>query len=176
MTSVVYVAQSLDGYLAGPRGELDWLDAIDNPDGSDFGFADFLSGVDALVMGRNTFEKVATFEVWPYDKPVFVASGTLSALPARFGARAFLIGGSPAEIVEQLHARALRRLYIDGGMLIQSFLRAGLIDELIVTTIPVLLGDGIPLFGRLPASVRLRLLSAEVLVNQLVRSHYRVDR
>ena len=81
MTCYVYIAQSLDGYIAGPNGELDWLYEVENPDDSDFGYAEFIDQVDALVMGRNTFEMVLSFDVWPYTKPVYVASSTLESVP-----------------------------------------------------------------------------------------------
>lgn len=170
----VYIAQSLDGYIAGPKGELGWLEAIDNPEQSDFGFADFMSAIDALVMGRNTFEKVLSFDIWPYDKPVFVASNSLTTLASELTGKAFLLRGTPQEMVAGLNQRGFRNLYIDGGQMIQSFLRMGLIDELIVTTVPILLGGGIPLFGSLQQAAQLELISSEVLLNQLVKTRYKI--
>ncbi|MES9879112.1 MAG: dihydrofolate reductase family protein [Candidatus Sedimenticola sp. 1PA] len=175
MTSYVYVAQSLDGYIAGPGGELDWLDEIDNPDNSDFGFSLFMENIDALIMGRNTFEKVLSFGIWPYEKPVFVASDPLSSLPAGFDEKAFLINGSPNHMVKSLCEKGYNNLYIDGGSLIQSFLAENLIDKIIVTTAPVLLGGGIPLFGSLPKRVKLRLFNSDILDNQLVKTSYDVQ-
>ncbi len=176
MKNYVYIAQSLDGYIAGPNGELDWLEGIDNPEQNDFGFSAFMNTVDALVMGKNTFEKVLSFGMWPYEKPVFVASGSLSTLPSSLDGKAFLIKGNPKDMVTSLHEKGYANLHIDGGALIQSFLKEDLIDDLIVTTVPVLLGDGIPLFGCLPKQVNLKLLGSEILLSQLVKTHYKVEK
>ena len=174
MTSYVYIAQSLDGYIAGPNGELDWLYEVENPDDNDFGYAEFIDQVDALVMGRNTFEMVLSFGVWPYTKPVYVASSTLESVPQEYSEKAFIVKGSPTKIVEMLISKGLKNLYIDGGALIQSFLSTGLIDKLIISTMPVLLGSGVPLFGKLDSKVSLKLESSEVLVGQIVQSSYSI--
>jgi dihydrofolate reductase len=174
MKNFIYIAQSLDGYIAGPHGELDWLEKIDNPDKSDFGFYEFMKKVDALVMGKYTFEKVLTFEIWPYEIPVFVASNTLTEVPAAVEGKATLIKGNPKEIVFKLHKMKFNNLYIDGGALIQSFLKENMIQELIITTVPILLGGGIPLFGSFHEYIDLKLIKIEVLADQLVKTHYRV--
>ena len=174
MKNIVYIAQSLDGYIAGPDGEIDWLEDIDNPNKSDLGFLAFMNTIDALVMGRNTFEKVASFDFWPYKKPVYVVSKKLSTISDRLAGKAFLIKGKPKEIISTLNAKALCNLYIDGGLLIQSFLKENLIDEIIVSTLPVILGGGIPLFGTLSNKIKLKLESSEVLINQLVQTHYKI--
>jgi len=174
MTNYVYIAQSIDGYIAGPNGELDWLDDIDNPENNDFGFAKFMNQIDALVMGKNTFEKVQSFGMWPYSKPVYIASSSLNSIPEALKERAYLINSTPSEIVSTLNEKGLTNLYIDGGLLIQSFLTSELIDKFIITTIPVLLGKGVSLFGWLDKRVKLKLESSEVLVNQLVKSEYSV--
>ncbi len=174
MKNYVYIPQSLDGYIAGPYGELDWLEDIDNSEQNDFGFSAFMNTVDALIMGKNTFEKVLSFGMWPYGKPVFVASGSLSSLPSSVEGKAFLLKDSPKDMVTTLHKNGYANLYIDGGAVIQSFLKEDLIDELIVTTVPVLLGNGIPLFGSLPKHVKLKLIDSEILLNQLVKTRYQV--
>lgn len=174
MKNYVYIAQSIDGYIAGPNGELDWLDEIDNPENDDFGFVDFMNQIDALVMGRNTFEKVLSFGMWPYSKPVYVVSSSLKNIPENLSEKAFLINSSPIKIINSLKKNGFQNLYIDGGILIQSFLASELIDKLIITTIPVLLGGGIPLFGRLDNRVKLKLESSKMLVNQLVKTLYSV--
>ena len=176
MKNYVYIAQSLDGYIAGANGELDWLEEIDNPEQSDFGFSAFMNTVDALIMGKNTFEKVLSFGMWPYEKPVFVASASLSSLPSSVEGKAFLLKGTPSDMVAELNGKGCENLYIDGGVVIQSFLNEDLIDDLIVTTVPVLLGGGISLFGSLPERVKLTLISSEVLLNQLVKTHYHVEK
>ncbi|GAA5216475.1 dihydrofolate reductase family protein [Corallincola platygyrae] len=176
MTNIVYIAQSLDGYIAGPNGELDWLEQIDNPTHDDFGFTEFMSQVDALIMGRNTYEKVLSFGQWPYDKPVYVASSQLTEIPETLNGKAFIVNGSPHQMLSKLKAEGHSAFYIDGGALIQSFIREDLIDELIITTVPVILGEGIRLFGHSEKSVRLKLTSSGVLLNQLVKTHYVVER
>jgi dihydrofolate reductase len=174
MTSYVYIAQSLDGYIAGVDGEIDWLHEIDNPENSDFGYSKFIEQIDALVMGRNTFEKILTFGEWHYSKPVYVASSSLETVPAEYSKKAFIVNGSPTNIIEMLKAKGFSNLYIDGGALIQSFLAQGLIDKLIITSLPVLLGSGIPLFGVLESRVKLTLETSEVVAGQLVQSTYSV--
>ena len=103
MKNYVYIAQSLDGYIAGPNGELDWLEDIDNSEQNDLGFSAFMKTVDALVMGKNTFDKVLTFGMWPYEKPVFVASGSLSSLPSSMEGKAFIMKGTPEDMVKVLN-------------------------------------------------------------------------
>ena len=172
MTIYVYIAQSLDGFIADKNGELDWLNEIPNPDNSDFGFAEFISNIDAIVMGRNTFETVQSFGVWPYIKPVYVISTSIKALPQEYSGKVEVLNLKPIEIIEELHKIGMIHLYVDGGVLIQSFLSEDLVDEIIITTIPVLLGGGIPLFGDLNHSLKFNLLKTEVLVGSLVKSHY----
>ena len=173
MTNMIYIATSLDNYIAGPGGSLDWLNEIPNPEQSDFGFGEFLKRVDAIVMGRYTFETVLSFDAWPYQKPVFVLSRTLAALPEKTVGKADLIRGEPAEVVAALNARGYQNLYIDGGQTIQSFLATDLVEEMIITRVPILLGGGIPLFGSLPREMKFRLVSTERLNDTLVKSTYR---
>ncbi|EGR2590827.1 dihydrofolate reductase family protein [Vibrio mimicus] len=169
-----YIGQSIDGYIAGINGELDWMQDVSNPEGSDFGFSEFMSTVDALLMGRNTFEKVASFGFWPYNKPVYVASNSLRMLPAEFEDKASLISGSVKEMLDALSSRGIKTVYIDGGLLIQSALRAKVLTEITITTLPTILGSGIKLFGHLDNSVKLRLVSSEIVVGQMVKTHYTV--
>ena len=173
MTIFIYIAVSLDNFIATPDGGLDWLYAIPNPEQSDYGFADFIQRVDALVMGRKTFETVLSFDPWPYQKPVFVLSRTLAALPEKAIGKAELIIGEPAEVVRILGARGFHNLYVDGGLTIQGFLEADLVDEMIITRVPILLGGGVPLFGSLSKEMKFRLVSTERLNDALVKSIYR---
>lgn len=157
---LVYIAQSLDGYIARPDGGLDWLEGHDVPEGEDFGYHAFMARVDALVMGRNSFESVLSFDVpWPYGEThVYVLTSRPLQIPEALRATVSAEGGAPAEVAARLAAAGVRAAYLDGGATIQRFLRAGLVDELIVTTIPVLLGEGIPLFGALEADQPLELV------------------
>lgn len=173
MANYVYIATSLDGFIATPDGGVDWLDEIPNPDQSDFGYGEFISHIDAILMGRNSFEKVLTFGVWPYKKPVFVLSNRLKHIPENLINTVEIISGNDIKtVVNRLNERGYHNLYIDGGRTVQSFLAEDMIDELIITRVPILLGDGIPLFGRLTDKLRFRHKKTEVFNNTLVMSAY----
>lgn len=175
----VFIAASLDGYIAREDGRIDWLERYNSllPAGEDCGYGAFMATVDALVMGRNTFEQVLAFPQWPYGgKPVIVLSRNAPAIPAALAATVSASSETPRALVERLSAQGLRRLYIDGGLTIQGFLREDLIDELTVTVIPLLLGAGRPLFGTLPRETRLELLSSRSYDCGFVQSRYRVLR
>ncbi|KZN34019.1 hypothetical protein N480_22780 [Pseudoalteromonas luteoviolacea S2607] len=172
--NTVYLAQSLDGYIADQDGGIDWLSEIDNPQHSDLGFAEFMADIDALVMGRNTFEQVIGFGQWPYDKPVYVVSHSLAKLPPQVQGKAYLIRAGEHELIGQLSKLGHHRLYIDGGKLVQNFIRAALVDELIVTTVPVILGSGIRWLPDTKITHKIELVSSQVLLNQLVQSHYKI--
>ena len=171
MNASVFIATSLDGFIARANGELDWLPV---GGGEPHGYGEFIATVDALVIGRNTFETVLAFDTWPYgDKPVFVLSThPLAAAPP--GAVVEQMSGDPADIASRLAARGIRHAYVDGGITIQRFLRAGLIQRLIITRIPVLLGAGIPLFGALPHDIMLRHVGTRQFPSGLVQSEYEV--
>lgn len=161
MKVTVFCATSVDGFIARPDGALDWLDAANAtvPAGTDLGFAALLSEVDALVMGRKSYEKVRSFGEWPYGAlPVIVRSRGSVEIPEDLAATVSASGESAPELLKRLAAQGHRHLYVDGGQTVQDFLRAGLVTDLVITLIPVLLGEGIPLFGRLPQDVRLRLM------------------
>ncbi|MCP3932134.1 MAG: dihydrofolate reductase [Bacteroidetes bacterium] len=172
MTNHVYIATSLDGYIATNDGGIDWLMDIPNPGKSDFGYAEFMSNIDAIVMGRVTFEKVLTFGDWPYDKPVFVLSRTLSEVPDHVTDKVKIFKGDLREILNQLDQQGYNNLYIDGGGTVQSFLKEDLIDEMIITKIPILLGGGYPLFGKLSQHLKFKHKKTDVFENGLIQSHY----
>ena len=170
MRASVFIATSLDGFIARQDGALDWLPA---DGGEPHGYDEFIATVDAIVMGRKTFETVLTFDAWPYGtKPVVVLSTRPSELKAPDGAVCDMMTGTPHEIVARLSARGMKHLYVDGGVTIQRFLEAGLIQRLIITRIPVLLGSGIPLFGPLPHDVRLEHVATRAYPSGLVQSEY----
>ena len=167
----VFVGVSLDGFIARRDGTFDFL----SPSGDvPHGWDEFMATVDALVMGRNTFDVVAAFDSWPYGAmPVFVLSTRpLPSLPA--GVVVEQMAGSPDAIVEQIAARGIKHTYVDGGITIQRFLDAGRIDRLIVTRVPVLIGTGIPLFGPLGRDVHLKLVGSRQFSTGLVQSEYEV--
>jgi len=170
----VYIATSLDGYIADKNGGIEWLDSVPIPDNEDMGYIEFTKDIDALVMGRTTFETVLGFDVeWPYDKPVFVLSNSLNEIPESHKEKAYLVKGTLAEILDHIHKKGCLRLYIDGGFTIQNFLKEDLIDELIITTFPILLGGGPKLFSSLPDELEFELVTSKVYFNQLLQNHYR---
>lgn len=171
MTVSVFVGVSVDGFLARPDDGLDWLP----DDGEPHGYDEFMSGVDALVIGRRTFEKVLAFDDWPYGtKRVVVLSGHPLDLTRAGGGPVEQLAGPPEGIVAELAARGITNLYVDGGVTIQRFLRAGRVDRLIITRVPVLIGEGIPLFGTLPHDVRLRHVATRAYPSGLVQTEYAV--
>lgn len=176
MTTWVYIAASLDGYIAAEDGSIDWLTGLDNPSNDDYGYAEFMKGIDGLVMGRGTFETVLTFPAWPYTKKVFVLSNGMATLPAHLAGKAELLSKPPREVLTYLAGHGHQSLYIDGGETIRRFLKEDLIDEIIVTTVPVLLGRGRPLFGETGALLRLTHVSTITYPNGLVKNHFRRDR
>ena len=169
MKAFVFIGTSLDGFIARANGDLDWLPA---GGGEPHGYDEFIASVDALVIGRKTFETVLAFDTWPYgQKPVFVLS-TRTLPPAPLGATVESMSGPPADIVSQLEARGIRHVYVDGGITIQRFLQAGLIQRLIITRVPVLLGTGIPLFGPVPHDIILKHVGTRQYASGLVQSEY----
>jgi dihydrofolate reductase len=172
MTASVFVGISVDGFMARPNGDLDWLPA---GGGEPHGYGEFMAGVDAIVLGRKSSEKVLTLGPWVYgDKRVVILSTRPVDLSAVKGGVVEQMSGSPAEIVARLAASGARHLYIDGGITIQNFLRAGLIQRLVITRVPVLIGEGIPLFGALPRDIGLRHIATRHYPSGLVQSEYEV--
>jgi dihydrofolate reductase len=168
----VFVGTSVDGFIARPNGDFDFLPA---GGGEPHGYNEFMATVDALVIGRKTFEIVLALPEWPYgDKRVVV----LSSQPIDFsrvrGGVVEQMAGPPVEIVAKLAARGVEHVYVDGGITIQNFLRAGLVQRLTITRVPVLIGEGIPLFGRLPHDVRLRHVATQQYPSGMVKSEYEV--
>tara|TARA_R110001583_G_scaffold7396_1_gene36602 strand:- start:177 stop:716 length:540 start_codon:yes stop_codon:yes gene_type:complete len=175
--NLVFIGASLDGYIADRNGGLNWLTAIPNPEQSDMGYTEFMAQVDALVMGRKTFETVCGFEGdWPYAKPIFIVSRTLDTIAEEYRDKAELVKGSLVQILEKIHNKGYHRLYIDGGVTIQNFLKEDLIDEITITTIPIVLGGGSALFSVLPKELEFTLVESKIFLNQLVQSHYRRKR
>jgi len=175
----VFIATSLDGFISRSDGRIDWLNEANAtmPQGEDCGYKKFMSTVDALVMGRNTFEQVLTFDKWFYDStPVVVMSRRGMKLPDTVPSSVSVTNESPEELVRRLSAQGAKRLYIDGGLTIQSFLAAQLIDDMTITVIPILLGSGKPLFGPLSNDVHLSHEASHVFEFGFVQHTYRVNR
>lgn len=173
----VFIATSLDGFIARLDDQIDWLDRANSvvPPGEDCGYKSFIASVDVLVMGRATFEKALTFPEWPYrGKRVVVLSSRGVAIPEALTGEVSTSAEAPRALVERLASEGARHLYVDGGKTIQSFLPDGLITDLTVTTIPVLLGRGKPLFGALPSDIWLEHLSTIAYPFGFVQTTYRV--
>jgi len=171
MTVSVFVGTSVDGFIARPNGALDFLP----PGGGEpHGYNEFIATVDAIVIGRKTFETVLGMENWPYgDTRVVVLSSRRLDLSTAKGA-VEQMAGTPAEIVSQLAASGAHHLYVDGGITIQGFLRAGMIQRLVITRVPVLIGEGVPLFATLPRDIRLRHIATRHYSSGLVQSEYQI--
>ena len=168
----VFIGTSVDGFIARPNGDLDFLPA---GGGEPHGYNEFMASVDALVIGRKTFETVLAFPEWPYGTKRVVV---LSSQPVDFssvrGGVTEQMAGAPADVVAKLAASGVQHIYVDGGITIQRFLRAGLVQRLTITRVPVLIGEGIPLFGSLPHDVRLRHVATQHYPSGLVKSEYEV--
>ncbi len=174
MANIVYIATSIDGFIADRNNKLDWLHMVPNPENIDTGFNNFLNGIDAILMGRNTFESIADMNIaWPYPIPVFVYSRRLKVIPGELKDKVSVVCGEPEEVTTMLNNKGYWRLYIDGGKTIQSFFRKDLIDQLTITMIPVLLGDGVPLFGTLPKHLEFKLASVKTVLGEMVCTTYR---
>ncbi|USY27054.1 dihydrofolate reductase family protein [Alcaligenes sp. 1735tsa3] len=172
-TAHVFIGASLDGFIAKPDGDIAWLLERSDP-AEDHGYMAFIADKDAVVMGRGTYEKVLTFDVWPYQLPVVVLSRQLAdtSVPEHLQGKVRFSRQTPEQLMEQLAAENLQRIYVDGGQLIQSFLRAGLVHEMILSTMPVLIGEGRRLFGDVNQDMDWRLLSSQSFPSGLVQSRY----
>jgi dihydrofolate reductase len=174
-----YYAASLDGYIARPDGSIDWLNEANAivPDGEDCGFQAFMDRVDTMVMGRKTFEQVLTFGQWPYGKtPVVVMSSNPLSIPATVPDVVTHSSETPQALCDRLSSAGIEQLYVDGGATIRGFIAAGLLDEITVTTVPVVLGGGISPFGALEKDLKLVQLRAEVFEFGFVQTVYMVQK
>jgi len=169
----VFIATSIDGFIAKKNNDIDWLVKFPPPTGEnedkDCGFSKFFADVDLLVMGRHTYEVVAQFDAWPYEgRRVVVLSSTLTSVCSQ----AELYSGDIATLVTNLHAQGVKHIYVDGGLTISQFLRAGLIDQMIISIIPVVLGEGVPLFSGIGKDTWCRLVSSQVYSIGLAQMKY----
>ncbi len=167
----IFIAMSIDGYIAREDGNLDWLETVHpaEPLRQDCGFHQFFASVDALVMGRNTYEKVLSFGKWPYEGKRVIVLSNKKTEPQNNVA---FYQGDVMQLSHQLYDEGVKHLYIDGGITIAQFLQAKLVDEMIVTIIPVMLGKGIPLFNPITLETNCRLLKSEIYSTGLVQLHY----
>lgn len=174
-TAHVFIATSLDGFIARTDGDIGWLLERDDP-AEDHGYSAFIADKDLIVMGRGSYEKALTFNAWPYDLPVLVLSEQLAnaQVPEALKGKLSFSNRTPKDTMEELARRGVHRVYVDGGRLVQSFLRDGLIADLVITSVPVLIGSGRPLFGGLPQDVDLKLVSSRSFPSGLVQSSYQL--
>jgi dihydrofolate reductase len=171
MRSKAYVGTSLDGFIARKDGDFSWLTRFANNEAIQ-AYSEFMSEIDGIVIGRGTFEKVLTFPSWPYEKSVFVLSRTLKQIPDVISEKAILLSLKPKELINHLSKLGFLNIYVDGGKVIQDFLREDLIDELIIAKVPILIGTGIPLFDRLDLDLQFNHVRTVIQTNGLVRSYY----
>jgi dihydrofolate reductase len=173
----VFIATSFDGYIARPDGGLDWLVDRPVPQGEDYGYAAFIDGVGALIMGRQSFDKALSFPEWPYQVPVIVMSRSPERVqvPESLQGRVEVTGAAPRAVLANLAAPGMSRVYVDGGQIIRAFLEQRLIRRMIVTQIPVLLGEGRPLWGHGAADVPLALRGVRQWPNGFVQVEYGID-
>lgn len=176
-TGHVFIATSLDGFIAREDGSLDWLLSRDAPD-EDHGYTAFMQDIDGIVMGRGSYETVAGFDPWPYDLPVLVLSATLAdrPVPDHLAGKLRFANLSPAAAMAMLGREGLRRVYVDGGQIVQAFLRDGLVEDMVVTQVPVLIGTGRRLFGPTGADIPLRHVQTRAFPSGLVQSRYQIAR
>ena len=172
-TAHVFIATSLDGYIARPDGDIDWLLARDDAS-EDHGYTTFIADKRAIVMGRGTYEKALSFDGWPYAQPVVVLTRTLTQVPQALRGRVRFSDQAPSALMQEFAQQGIDRVYVDGGQVVQAFLRAGLVTDMVLTVVPVLIGAGKPLFGALTGDVSLALTGSRHFASGLVQSTYRV--
>jgi len=185
MKCSVFIATSVDGYIATISGNIDWLENAGKADAdmgefSDLGFNKYISSIDCMIMGRRCMEKISSFnlssEQWPYgDIPIFVLSNTLKEAPNNLKDKVEMYAGEIPVLISRLERKGLQHAYIDGGATITSFLNLGLINEMTITRAPVLLGNGISLFGKTSSPIKLENSKAEVYPNDFIQVKYKVN-
>ncbi len=172
MKASVFIATSVDGFIAREDGGLDWLPA---DGGEPHGYLEFMATVDAVVIGRKTFETVMTFDAWPYgNRRVIVLSTKMREVQVPAGAICEVMTGPPSQVVARLAERGVKHIYVDGGATIRAFMEEGLIQDLTITRVPILLGNGIPLFGKLPREIHIQHIATHAYPSGLVKSEYAV--
>lgn len=171
----VFMASSLDGFVSREDHSIDWLMKYDS-EGEDQGYDAFIKNIDVIVMGSGSFKTVLGFGQWPYKLPVIVMSSSLvhQDIPDNLKEKVTLSTLSPDKLMESLFKKGIINAYIDGGKLVQSFIHEGLIDEITITIIPILIGNGKRLFGKLNKDVDLKLIYSKTLKPGFVQNHYAV--
>lgn len=184
MKCSVYIATSVDGYIATPEGGVDWLDSAGKPDADmssnpDMGFADFIASIDCMLMGRKCMEVISsmnlTAQQWPYgNTKIYVLSNSLHAPPDNLSGRVEMYSGDIQDLINKLQDEGFEHAYVDGGSIITACLNLKLINEMTITTAPIILGAGIPLFGKIKHQIKLESTQALAFPNDFVQVKYRV--
>lgn len=175
MRTIAYLGTSLDGFIARKDGDIDWLTQFAN-DEAIHAYEEFMNRIDAIVIGRGTFEKVLTFSSWPYKRKVFVLSNSVKQLPDTLKDKAILRSMKPDELLRYLSSMGFSTIYVDGGKVIQDFLKKDMIDEMIIAKAPILIGSGIPLFNYIDTDLQFKHIRTAVQSNGLIRSYYERER
>ncbi|MBK5201125.1 MAG: dihydrofolate reductase [Spirochaetaceae bacterium] len=174
MSCVVYIATSLDGYIADAFGSTSFLSIVSNPEQEDIGFEDFVNSMDCLVIGRKTYETILGFKIeWPYNLPVYVMSNTLKSVYEGLDDNVTIVNGNIEDVVLDLNCSGFKNVWIDGGEIIQQAIEKELVDQLTITTIPIILGSGVPLFVEIETEQVFELIDSKVLINQMVSTTYK---
>ncbi len=183
MKCSIFIATSADGYIATQDGSIDWLYTAGNPEIEmgpvEMGFTDFIASVDCMIMGRKCMDMIASMnlsrEQWPYgDIPVFVLSNSISEAPLNLRDKVEIYSGPIPDLLERLNNKGYQHAYIDGGATITAFLNLKLINQMTITKVPVLLGEGIPLFGKINSNIKLEESKAKAFPNDFIQIQYRV--
>lgn len=173
----VYIAVSLDGYIADKNNSVKWLDIVPVNEKIENEFSNFMNSIDCVVMGKNTFNVVKNFnDKWPYNKKVFVLSSSMQSIPKGYEDKIELLNMKPLKLVNFLNNKGYKNLYIDGGKTIQNFLEDDLIDEMIISTIPILLGEGKPLFSKLTKSKLFKIIDTKIVAQFYTQTIYKKQR
>jgi dihydrofolate reductase len=175
MANFIYIACSIDGFIAKKDGNIDWLIDIPNEKNVDYGISEFMNKIDGIIMGRKTFEKILemNLSVWPYNKPVFVLSSRLKGISNNLNGKVEIVNGNIEDILAKLKAKNINNLYINGEKAVQSFLEKDLIDEMIISTISIILGEGIPLFGKTNKEIKFVLEKTEYINEYVAKNYYK---
>ena len=168
---LIFIGTSLDGFIARRDGSFAWLTQFANYEAINE-YKEFIKGIDAILLGRNTYETVLGFTEWPYQHKVFVLSNSIKEVPENLRKKVTVLSMKPGEILHYLSNKGFSNIYIDSGKLIQSFLKENLVDEMTISKAPVLIGSGIPLFGDLDIDIHFKHIKTQVHANGLVRSYY----
>lgn len=175
VTGHVFIATSLDGFIARENGDIDWLLKHDQA-GEDHGYDEFIENIDVIIMGRGTYEAVRTMGEWFYNRPVLVLSAQLAEqqVPSELAGKVRFSDKTPRQAMEMLQSEGVKRAYVDGGRVIRSFLALDMISDMVITRVPVLLGTGRPLFGGDRRDVSLAHKGTRAFPSGLVQSRYDV--